>query len=158
MGIEIALAAASSAIQAMGAMEAAAAKQREAEYNAQVADMKAKDAINRGNIEAEAQRTKASKVSGAQRAAMGASGAVVDSGSFGDILLDTATTGEKDAQTVRTNALREAWGYESQSESFKLQGETAATEGQYAAMGSLITGGSKIGAKMGWFDKPAAKP
>lgn len=158
MGIEIALAAASTAIQAMGAMEAAAAKKREADYNAQVADMKAKDAINRGNIEAEAQRTKTAKVSGAQRAAMGASGAVVDSGSFGDILLDTATTGEKDAQTIRTNAMREAWGYENQSESYTLAGQRAETEGTWAAAGSLITGGSKIGAKMGWFDKPAAKP
>lgn len=158
MGIEIALAVASSAVQAMGAMEAAAAKQREADYNRQVSEMKARDAINRGNIEAEAARTKGDKVAGAQRAAMGASGGVVGSGSFGDILLDTATTSEKDAQTIRTNALRESWGYENQAESFKLQGETAATEGQYAVMGSLLTGTSKVGSKMGWFDKPAAKP
>lgn len=151
MGIEVALMAASTAISAMGAMETAAAQQREADYNRQVSEMKARDAINRGNIESEAARAKGEKVGGAQRAAMGASGAVVGSGSFGEILTDTVVTGERDAQTIRTNALRESWGYENEAESFRLKGETAATAGQYAMMGSLLTGGSQVGSKMGWF-------
>lgn len=152
MGIETALMVASTAVSAMGAMEAASAREREADYNRQVSEMKARDAINRGNIDAEQQRMKAAKVSGAQRAAMGASGAVVDSGSFADILVDTATMGEKDAQNIRTNAMREAWGYESQAESYKLQKQRARIEGEYAAMGTMLTSGSRIGSKMGWFN------
>ena len=108
MGIETAaiLSAVGSAVQAMGAMQAADDARKQAEYNQKVADMQARDAINRGNIEMEKQRIKTEQVKGAQRAAMGAAGVDSTSGSFANVLLDTATMGEKDAQTIRTNALR----------------------------------------------------
>lgn len=158
MGIETALLVASvagTAMTAYGQMQQADAADKAAKYNAEVADMQAKDAINRGNIEAEKQRLKAQQVAGAQRAAMGASGAQVDSGSFSNILLDTATTGEKDAQTIRTNAMRQAWGLESQAEIDLYQGKQAKSAGYMAAGGTLLTGASSTANRMGW-GKPAS--
>lgn len=157
MGIEVALAAASTAFQVMGQMQAAADAKRQAEYNQKVADMQAKDAINRGNIEMEKQRMKTEQVKGAQRAAMGAAGVDSTSGSFANVLLDTATMGEKDAQTIRTNALREAWGYENQAEEYGMEADAAERAGTMNAFGTVLTGGSKIGKSMGWFD-PAPSP
>ena len=149
-----AVAIAGSAMTAYGQIQQGRAAEKAAEYNAEVANIQAKDAINRGNIEAEKQSLKAQQVAGAQRAAMGASGAQVDSGSFADILLDTATTGEKDAQTIRTNAMRQAWGLESQAEIDLYQGKQAKVASQYAAAGTLITGASSAASRMGW-GKPA---
>lgn len=154
MGIETAaiLSAVGSAVQVMGAMQAADDARKQAEYNQKVADMQARDAINRGNIEMEKQRVKTEQVMGAQRAAMGAAGIDSTSGSFANVLLDTATMGEKDAQTIRTNALREAWGYEQQSEEYGMEAEAVSTAASYNAFGSLLTGASNVGSKMGWFD------
>lgn len=157
MGIETALLVASvagTAATAYGQIQQGKAAEKAAEYNAEVANMQAKDAINRGNIEAEAQRTKEAKVAGAQRAAAGASGAVVDSGSFADVVLDTVTTGERDAQTIRTNAMRQAWGLESQADIDLYSGRQAKAASQTAAAGTLLTGASSVGMKMGW-GKPA---
>lgn len=153
MGIETALLVASvagTAMTAYGQIQQGEAAQKAAEYNAEVANMQAKDAINRGNIEAEKQRLKAQQVAGAQRAAMGASGAQVDSGSFADILLDTATTGEKDAQTIRTNAMRQAWGLESQAEIDLYQGKQAKQAAYMQAGGTLLTGTATAASRMGW--------
>ena len=111
----VAASAASTLMQMQAADQQARAAQDTAAYNANVSRLQAKDAINRGNIEAERQRVKAQQIAGAQRAAMGASGAQTDSGSFANVLLDTATTGELDAQAIRTNALRQAWGHENQA-------------------------------------------
>lgn len=158
MGIETALLVATVAGTAMTAysqIQQGNAAEKAAEYNAEVAGMQAKDAINRGNIEAEAQRAKAAKVASAQRAAAGASGAVVDSGSFADVVLDTVTTGERDAQTIRTNAMRQAWGLESQADIDLYSGQQAKAASRTAAAGTLLTGVSKVGTQMGW-GKPAA--
>lgn len=166
MGIEVALMAASTALGAMNALNAADAaeaqaqsQKQQADYNANIASLQAKDAVNRGNIDTERQRVKAQQVLAAQRAAMGASGVETESGSFASVLLDTATTGEQDAQTIRTNAMREAWGFENQVAGFNMAGDAALAAGdakaaqlRTEALGTVLTGASKIGSKMGWFD------
>lgn len=151
MGIEIALMAASTAIQAVGAMEQADQQAAIQRRNAEYAKLNAKDAINRGALEQESARTKTAQRMGAQRAAMGASNIETESGTFSDILVDTATAGEKDAQTLRTNALRQAWGFESEAEVSLMKADAAETAGFYNAAGSILTGASKIGSSMGWF-------
>lgn len=150
-----AVAIAGSAMTAYGQIQQGRAAEKAAEYNAEVANLQAKDAVNRGNIEAEKQRLKAQQVAGAQRAAMGASGAQVDSGSFADILVDTATTGEKDAQTIRTNAMRQAWGLETQADIDLYQGKQAKSAAYMAAGGTLLTSAATAANRMGW-GKPAA--
>lgn len=114
-----------------------------ANHNAQQADLAAKDAVARGEVAVENQRNRVRGIMGSQRAAIGASGVQNDTGTTGDVLTQTATLGELDAQTIRANAYREAWGYKVQGANFKLQGQLDQMEGQNAQVGSLITGASR---------------
>jgi len=74
---------------------------------------------------------------------MATTGLEVDSGSFGDILADTAKFGELDAQTVRTNALKEAWGLQIDATNDRLQGSMAGKAGKMNAAGTLLSGASQ---------------
>lgn len=93
-----------------------------ANYNAQVADMNAKvsdqnarDAIERGKIEEQQKRQEIAMLTGRQKAAMAANGVDISFGSPLDTLVDTAMLGELDALTIRSNAAREAYGYNVQA-------------------------------------------
>jgi hypothetical protein len=88
------------------------------DYNAEVADQQAQDAIDRGTLEANKIRTAVRGMIGAQTTAFAGSGAGVDVG-FGsavDVAADTARLGELDALTTMTNAQRSAWGYKVEAE------------------------------------------
>ena len=149
--IAMAAMAAGTAVQAYGQVQEGKAARKAAEYDAANKQAQARDAINRGNIEQEQQRQKTEKLKGAQRAAMGASGVDVDSGSYGDVLLDTVTMGEKDAQTIRTNALRSAWGLENDAAITLFKGEAAEAAGKTRAAGTILTGfGQAYGMGTGW--------
>lgn len=114
-----------------------------ANRNAQQASLAAQDAVARGEVAVQNQRNRVAGIMGSQRAAIGASGVQNDTGTTGDVLTQTATLGELDAQTIRANALREAWGYKVQGTNFKLQSQLDQMEGQNAQVGSLITGASR---------------
>lgn len=160
------IALASAAVGAYSSMQAADAAEKQgirqkqqADYNAEVSRLQGMDAINRGNAASEQQRMKVRQMQGAQRAAMGGSGGDVDAGTFGDIQLDTLTLGETDAQNIRTNALREAWGYKAQATNYTMAGDdalaSASEKASYyrgQAYGTLLTAGGKFGKSMGWFD------
>lgn len=93
--------------------------------NADMLDLKAEDAMTRGGVQEDIQRDKTAQMLGFQRAAMGASGIQVDSGSGGKVLEQTAGMGELDALNIRTNALREAWGFKSEADSQRAQADNA---------------------------------
>lgn len=119
-------------------------------YNAAVLDQKTEEAKKIGSINEARSRAQTAEVMGAQRAAMGASGLQVDSGSFGDILQDTAKYGELDAQTERSNALKQAWGYQTEAASSRMQGSMSAQAGMLNAGGTLLSGGAQaFGMKYG---------
>ena len=72
---------------------------------------------------------------------MGASGFKVDEGSFGDVLEQTAATGELDALTIRSNALREAWGHRVEAANYRYQADAAQKQSDFTK--TLLTGGGK---------------
>lgn len=110
-----------------------------ANYNGDLAKVKAADALSAGAIAEDRMRQHVRQVEGAQTAAMGASGGVVGSGSFGDILDQTAKFGELDALTVRSNAYKQAWGFQTQENADRLQGALAANQGGVNAVGTLLS-------------------
>lgn len=113
-------------------------------YNADLAHVQETDALRQGAVAEERQRQKVRQIMGSQTAAMGASGGVVGSGSFGNILDQTATFGEQDAQQIRTNALRSAWGFGSQATADNYMGNVAASNGIYGAAGNLLNDAPSI--------------
>lgn len=143
------------AVSAYGQYQAANAANKQADYQAKVAannaaaaEMEAKFAEQQGERNAEAQRRKTAIMIGAQRARMGASGAVVDSGSFLDLTLDTAKQGELDAMALLNEGKMQAWRSRVQGSNFMAQSDlykSSKTNPFLAAGGTLLEGAGRAG-------------
>ena len=122
-----------------------------ADYNQKVEVQKA-DAATQAGVSAEMQqRAKVRQIIGTQTASEGASGAMVNSGSFGDVTADTALSGALDAQTIRLNAARQVWGINAQATSDQMQGQMARASGRMAVAGTLLNGAAKsYGYSVNW--------
>lgn len=146
--LAIGLMIAGGAMQVKGHLDAgkAAKKQGEAEqkaaesqadlseYNAAVADLQAKDATARGEIEANRFRSRTKVLIGEQRAGIAAGNIDVGYGSAVDVQADAAFLGELDALTVRTNAAREAWGFRVDATDQRTRAGIQREEGANAAL------------------------
>ena len=173
----IAATAVGTGVQMYGQAQAASAAKSQAAYQAQVAqnqatvarnnatyaDTQATDATNRGSLAEKQYRLQVSQLAGRQRASLAANGVVVDSGSALDITTDTATLGEQDALTIRSNAAREALGYKQQAYNFRsdasgydatagldiMKGNAAASAAQTGMLSTLIGGAGSVASK--WY-------
>lgn len=123
-----------------------------AKVNAGISERAGRDAVKRGNIDADEQRQQTGQVLGAQRTAFAANGVDVNSGSAGQVQNDTAALGELDALTLVNNAAREAYGYQVQAMDQRQQGKLAKYQGKMDAIGSIL-GGAEKAASMGMFGK-----
>lgn len=142
---------ASGAIGAYGAIQSGQAQKKQARYqsavernNATIAGWQAEDATQRGQIEEQRQRLATARLRGAQRAGMAANGIEIDSGSPLDVLMDTASLGELDALTIRSNAEREAYGFRSQQGNLMAQSGLTTMAGRNAATAGYIGAGSTL--------------
>lgn len=100
----------------------------------------ANDARVRGMKEADWSRVETQQMIGTQRAAMAASGGVVDQDTNALIQQDTAQLGELDALTISNNAAREAYGYDVQREDNILTASNLQRAGKKAVMSSMLGG------------------
>ena len=157
-------------VSAYGQMQATKAANAQADFqskvadnNARTAEMEAQYAEAQGMRNAETQRRKTAIMIGAQRARMGAAGAVVDSGSFLDLTLDTAKQGELDAMALLNEGKMEAWRARVQGTNYKAQSQLygmSKTNPYIGAAGTLLQGVGSAGmgsySMMGSTTKPAA--
>jgi hypothetical protein len=97
--------------QAQGQKTALKLQARMAEINAQIAQGQARDALMRGERQEQGSRMQAAQLKSSQRAAMAASGIDLGSETSAAILTSTDYLSEMEANTIKANALREAWGY-----------------------------------------------
>ena len=138
-------------IQAFGQMRAGQYQRGIAYANAKIGDAQATDALRRGTLAAGRVRTRTAQTIGDQRAAFGAQGIAMDSGSALDLQTDAAKFGELDALTVLDNARMESWGLQTQAHNLRFQGDVAAKTGRQQALGTLIgTGSNILAAKYGF--------
>lgn len=142
-------------VAALGQAQSARMKgkfeQQQALMNAQMAELQAQDAVKRGNKEAAGHLKKTRGMVGSQRAAIAAQGIDVSEGSAMDIQTETMEMGIADAQTIRNNARREAFGFRTQSSNYLAQGNFASLASKFEARSTLTAGavGSLVsGAKM----------
>lgn len=117
-----------------------------AEQNAADNELRAVEALRRGGQEEEAQRRQTAVLLGRQRAALAAGGVDTGSGTALNLQEDAAAFGEQDAQTIRDNALREAWGYRRGAENYRVQAAGERLSGKYAARAGQL---NAIGAGLG---------
>lgn len=149
--VAIVAAVAASALTAYGQIQAGQAAKQAGDYNSAVArnneiiaNRQAEDATKRGDIAADEQRRKTARIGGAQKAAIGAAGVALDSGTALDIFGDTAAFGELDALTIKSNATREAYGYQAQGMNFAADAAMQRVRGNNAQRASYIQAGSTL--------------
>lgn len=147
----------STLLGAAGQIQQGQAANASAKYNAQVqemnatlADRRARDAIDRGAAEEQRKRQEVARVKGAQIAGMAANGVDITFGSPLDTIVDTATLGELDALTIRSNTYREAYDYKVDAVNkraganlTRMEGKNAQTGSYLAAAGTVLTGAGK---------------
>lgn len=121
------------ALEAQGAAQRVASESQAQllDYNAAVAVLQRQDAIERGAEEESRFRSQVRGAIGGQRAGFAAGNVDVSFGSAVDVQADAAFLGELDALTIRTNAAREAWGYEVEAEDTRMRASIARKEGVY---------------------------
>ena len=140
--------------QATAAKNAAAAQQASANYqaevaqgNAAIATQNATAAGQEGEAQAAIQQQKTRAEVGAEEAAQGSSGVDINSPTSTAVRASQAETGLLDAQTIRANAARTAYGYEVQATGYENQsaaeiatGQNDVTAGNVAAEGDITSG------------------
>lgn len=132
---------------------------QQAERNQTIQTWQANDALDRGKAAEQKQRQVAAQRLGTQTAALAGQGTSME-GSPTDILGDTAKAGELDALTVRSNAAREAWGYQVGASN---AGASAGMYGSFqpsflGAGASLLSGASGLADKWTKFRQNGALP
>ena len=127
-----------------------------AKYNADVANMQARDAIERGTEQEQQFRIGVRRMIGSQRVGFASQGVDVNKGSAVDVQADAQRLGELDALAIRSNAAREAWGFKVQATNYQNQGRMAAMSGTMGAISSLAVGGAQSYATYSAFNSAGA--
>lgn len=149
--INLGLALGGGALDIIGRLRAGAAAKAQADFNARIAEMQAADALARGAEEEGRFRQGVESLIGSQRAGFAGQNVDVGYGSPVDVQADAAFLGELDALTIRSNARREAWGYEVQAENFRRGGDVASSSAKFGAVQSALgIGQSLLMSKYGW--------
>ena len=149
-----------SGISAYGQYEAGQAQSKAAAYQAQVAANNAAIAkqnatmdIQAGEVAAVNQGLKTRATIGNEKAAQGAGGIDVNTGTAVAVRAGTAQMGMLDALTTRSNSAKAAYAQEvqatsdtAQSQLDTAQSQQAAIAGDIGAAGSMVSGASTTGA------------
>lgn len=160
----------SAGVGVIGAITTANAQSDAAKFQAQVAsnnaiiaDRQAQTTIAAGEQQATISGLKTRATVGAIKAAQGASNVDVNTGSAVDVRSSQAELGMEDQLTIRSNAARQAYGYQVQSVSDTAQAQldqqkasSAQTAGFLSAGGSLIGGASSVGKQFSDFKTSGA--
>lgn len=127
-------------IKGVAERNAAQANAATLEGNAALAEAGKADALARGGQKAGALRMRGTQTEASQTADYAASGVDVKSGSAVDVGSSTAAVSELDAQIAKNNAMREAWGYQSQASQFRRRARYTRQEGDMALATSVLGG------------------
>lgn len=159
--ISMGASAAGAGISAYGALQSGQAQSQMYQYqagiaqlNKQIALQNADYAVATGETQARDYGMGAAQKFGAIRAAQGASGIDVGSGSTQDVQKGQKLATSIDLGTIRQNAARVAYGYETgaaqdeaQSRLYGMASKDAESAGRIKALGSLISGAASVSDK-----------
>jgi hypothetical protein len=140
-----------------GAVQAGNAS-REAQMNAEELDRSARqaeaaqlDAVRRGAIAESRRRLEVGQVRGAQQVAYAASGVDASTGTPAQVGAASDVMGEMDAQTLRLNAIREAFGFAETARSMRIRARQTrdnAGAGVFNAIAGGVGGAVQTGAQV----------
>jgi hypothetical protein len=125
-----------SALKAQGDYESTIAN-----TNAKIANLQAKQTLEAGDIIASRKNLETQQKVGAIKAQQGASGVDVASGSAAAVRASAEGAGTQDELTIRNNAQRQAWGYQTEAINDTFKGQFAQLTAKAGAQQSLMAGG-----------------
>lgn len=115
-----------------------------ADTNAKIAELGAQSALAQGAKEEQKSRLQTAQLKSSQRTAMAANGIDLGEGSAAQVLTSTDLMGEIDANTIKANAARSAWGYRTQAVDYQNQATmsraAASTISPVGSMASSLLG------------------
>jgi hypothetical protein len=122
--------------------KAAKAAKQGGELEGQLYDAQSANALVRGDEAASRSAVATRQLSGGQRAAFGAQGVDINSGSASDVIANDQQLGDLDVMTIKNNAAREAHGFDMQANLARKAGANAARNYNNQAISTLLTGGA----------------
>jgi hypothetical protein len=128
-------------LRANAARRAARMQAAQDRRNATIAEFAGGDALQRGSAEEGAIKQATSERISSDQAQLGASGVDVRSGSALDTLSGQRMRGALTALRARSNATRLAWGYRTEADNLRFQGDYAEYAGDQAFKEQLLGGG-----------------
>lgn len=128
----------SAAYKAQGDYEATVAN-----TNAKLAQLQSKQTLEAGDIEASRKDLQTQQAVGATRAQQGASGVDVASGSSALVRNSIQSVGQQDELTIRSNAQKQAWGYQTEAMQDTFKGKFAQLTASAESEQSILNGGLK---------------
>lgn len=147
----LALAAAGTAAGVAGQMQSASAAKASADYQAQVAAGNQKIALDNasaasksGEAQAAIQEQKTRAQVGVIESAQGASGVDINSPTASAVRTSAAELGDLDVQTIRSNAARKAYGYQTEAANFGNQSSVDTSTGENAEIAGYIGAGTGV--------------
>lgn len=162
--------AASIGAQSFGSVFGGITANKSAKYNAAISEQNAvqdekyaSQAGELGNIEAANSEEQTREKLAGVKANQGASGVTIGKGSSADVQASVAQTGMLDAMTIRSNAARQAYGYQVEAVNERAHAQVQKSEGKNALisgiMGGATTalGGYAKGVQTGTFKDPWAQ-
>lgn len=129
-------------------------EQDQANIGARFSRLQAEDTSLRGDIAAGESRRRTAQVRGAQVAAYASQGIDVRSGIASAIQAETEAIGANEADTIKNNAWRQAWGLRTQADQFEATGRMAKLQSKARQRSTLLTGGmnlASIGANAAYY-------
>lgn len=145
-------------MQAASSIQEGQAAQMVGNINAKYADMQAQDALRIGETEAGKRMMQGGLEASSATAKAAGQGIRVDTGSAAKSAEDIKAAAIIDAQTIRTNAAKQAWGYGVEADNFRTQGRFAAIKGYSDAAQSIIGGGMRYAYDQYAMSKYGKKP
>lgn len=143
------IAAAAVAMQFIGNKQAGEAQANAANFdasiarqNATIAEQAARDARAAGHEAESAYLQRVAGLTGQQRATFAANG-VEQSGTALDVMAESAGQGAADASRIRSNAIREAWGYQNEADQYRQKAKFSRYSAKVAKQGGILTGATQ---------------
>jgi hypothetical protein len=132
--------AAQTAIQMKAQKEQADYQAKVDENNAVLATRQANDAIQRGAYEARRMEIAGRRASASAAVAVEANGLSSTSGTMANLVDQSRLNAAADADTIRANAAREAWGYKNETDELRERARQTRRAGFLGALGTGIAG------------------
>lgn len=136
-------------LQRYGSFRQAQNKQRAAEFNADMLDLQASDAISRGQLDAQRVRQRGKSILGTQRSGYASQGVDVSSGTAALLADQTGQLAEQDAIRVKLDAMRQAWGLKSQATMMRWEADINLRDARRSAITGAVMGVANAAASMG---------